>query len=209
LTFKYNKDVTTNILEHLNFDIYRGERFLVVGENGVGKSTLLKLIVGLLNPDEGKIYFGKNVAIGYYAQELESLDQSKTIMENFNDLDISIKKLRSVLGRFLFFNNDVYKKVGILSPGERSRVALAKLSISGANFLVLDEPTNHLDPPTQKLIAEVFKTFKGTMLVVSHNPDFVDDLGIERVLILPTCETTYYNRQMIEHYQVLNSKVKK
>ncbi len=120
-----------------------------------------------------------------------------------------MKKLRSVLGRFLFFGDDVYKNVGILSPGERSRVALAKLSISGANFLILDEPTNHLDPQTQKLIAEVFKTFKGTMLLVSHNPDFVDDLGIERVLILPTCEITYYHRQIILHYQNLNTKLKK
>lgn len=209
LTFRYNQELNINILEKLSFDIYRGEKFLVVGENGAGKSTLLKLIVGILKPLEGSIYLGKDVKIGYYAQELEALDKTKTILDNFSDMDLSMKRLRSVLGRFLFFGDDVYKNVGILSPGERSRVALAKLSISGANFLVLDEPTNHLDPQTQKLIAEVFKTFKGTMLLVSHNPDFVDDLGIERVLILPTCEITYYHRQIILHYQNLNTKLKK
>lgn len=110
-----------------------------------------------------------------------------------------------MLGRFLFFDNDVFKKVCILSPGERSRVALAKLSLKGANMLILDEPTNHLDSETQLIIAETFKTFKGTMLIVSHNPDFVDNLGIERTLILPEGELSYYDRSVVEHYHELNS----
>lgn len=96
-------------------------------------------------------------------------------------------------------------KVCILSPGERSRVALAKLSLKGANMLILDEPTNHLDSETQLIIAETFKTFKGTMLIVSHNPDFVDNLGIERTLILPEGELSYYDRSVVEHYHELNS----
>ena len=98
---------------------------------------------------------------------------------------------------------------GILSPGEKSRVALAKLSMSGANLLLLDEPTNHLDPETQYLIAEVFKDYQGTMIVVSHNPDFVDNLGIERTLILPTGEISYYNRETVERYKVLNKQRRK
>lgn len=204
LSFKYDKNSSHNIINNLSFDIYKGEKFLIVGENGAGKSTLLKLLVGSLTPDKGSINFGSKTDIGYYAQELELLNTTKAILENFSDLNISQKKLRSILGRFLFFNDDVFKNVGILSPGERSRVALAKLSISGSNFLILDEPTNHLDPQTQNLIAEVFKTFKGTMIVVSHNPEFVDNLGIERTLILPEGTMSYYNRETVEYYQNKN-----
>lgn len=204
LSFKYDKNSNHNIINNLSFDIYKGEKFLIVGENGAGKSTLLKLLVGSLTPDKGSINFGSKTDIGYYAQELELLNTTKAILENFSDLNISQRKLRSILGRFLFFNDDVFKNVGILSPGERSRVALAKLSISGSNFLILDEPTNHLDPQTQNLIAEVFKTFKGTMIVVSHNPEFVDNLGIERTLILPEGTMSYYNRETVEYYQNKN-----
>ena len=110
------------------------------------------------------------------------------------------------MGRFLFFGDDVFKKVKVLSPGEKSRVALAKLSLQNANFLILDEPTNHLDPTTQTIIAETFKTFPGTMLVVSHNPNFVDALGIERVLLLPSGKILYYSRETVEYYEKLNSK---
>ena len=127
-------------------------------------------------------------------------------MENFQGVDISDSKLRNVLGRFLFTGDDVFKKVQVLSPGERSRVALAKLSLSGANFLVLDEPTNHLDPTTQQIIAETFKDYKGTMLVVSHNPDFVDNLGIERTLIMPRGDISYYDRNHVEYYSQLNEQ---
>mgnify|MGYP003082307596 FL=1 len=159
-----------------------------------------------LTPDKGEIIIGDKTDLGYYAQEHELLDNNKSIIDNFNDIDISTKELRNVLGRFLFYEDDVYKKVSILSPGERSRLSLAKLSLTGANLLVLDEPTNHLDPETQKIIANTFKTFKGTMLVVSHNPEFVDNLGIERVLILPTGQIDYYKRDIIEHYKMINTK---
>ena len=151
----------------MSFEVHKGEKFLIVGENGVGKSTLLKLIIGQLQPDNGVIEFGHKTDIGYYAQEHEILKNEKTILENFSDLNLSQRQVRSTLGRFLFYGDDVFKKVSILSPGERSRVALAKLSLQGANLLILDEPTNHLDPDTQRIIAETFKTFEGTMLVVS------------------------------------------
>ena len=116
------------------------------------------------------------------------------------------KELRNVLGRFLFFGDEVFKKIQVLSPGERARVALAKLSVSGSNFLVLDEPTNHLDPETTKVIADVFKEYEGTMIIVSHNPDFTKYLGIERTIILPEGILSYYNDGIIEYYQKLNSK---
>ena len=206
LSFKYDKSSKRYILHNLSFSLSKGEKFLIVGVNGVGKSTLLKLIMNRLTPDKGEIIIGDKTDLGYYAQEHELLDNNKSIIDNFNDIDISTKELRNVLGRFLFYEDDVYKKVSILSPGERSRLSLAKLSLTGANLLVLDEPTNHLDPETQKIIANTFKTFKGTMLVVSHNPEFVDNLGIERVLILPTGQIDYYKRDIIEHYKMINTK---
>ena len=206
LCFKYDKNSKINIINKLTLDIYKGEKFLIVGENGTGKSTLLKLIIGQLTADSGEIYLGDKTDIGYYAQEHELLDNNKTILENFSDINISKRNLRAVLGRFLFFGNDVFKEVGILSPGERSRVALAKLSLQGANLLILDEPTNHLDPTTQQIIAETFRDYKGTMLVVSHNPEFVDNLGIERTLIMPNGEISYYNRNQVEYYSHLNEK---
>ena len=209
LSFKYDKNSSKNIINDLSFSLLKGEKFLIVGENGIGKSTLLKLIIGQLEPDEGKIVLGARTDLGYYAQEHELLDNEKSILDNFKEIDISSKALRNVLASFLFFGDDVYKKVEVLSPGERSRVALAKLSLQGANLLVLDEPTNHLDPETQVIIAETFKTFKGTMLVVSHNPEFVDNLGIERTLILPSGRIDYYNRDIVEHFYNVNTKNEK
>lgn len=206
LCFKYDQNDEKNLINNLSFSLYRGEKFLIVGKNGVGKSTLLKLIIGKLKPNSGDIDIGKKTDIGYYAQEHELLDSKKSIIDNFAEINISQAKLRSVLGRFLFYGDDVFKKVGVLSPGERSRVSLAKLSLSGANFLILDEPTNHLDPKTQTIIAETFKEFPGTMLVVSHNLEFVDNLGIERTLVLPDGKISYYDRQVLEYYSELNKK---
>ena len=199
LSFKYDKTDSKNIIDHLNFELSRGEKFLIVGENGAGKSTLLKLIMGLLEPDSGYIKLGNKTDIGYYAQELELLDKEGTILDNLISMGYSQRQLRSILSKFLFYGNDVYKSVSVLSPGEKSRVALAKISLSGANMLLLDEPTNHLDPETQSLIAEVFKNYDGTMIVVSHNPEFVDNLGIERLLILPEGRISYYDRDIVEH----------
>lgn len=194
ISFKYDKLSSLNIINNLSFNLMKGEKFLIVGENGVGKSTLLKLIVGALTPDNGEIILGSKTDIGYYAQEHELLENDKTIIDNFKDLKIDEKRLRNTLGRFLFYADDVYKKVKVLSPGEKSRVALAKLSLKGPNLLVLDEPTNHLDVETQQIIAEIFSTFKGTLLLVSHNPNFVNNLGIERTLELPDGKVSFYNK---------------
>lgn len=209
LSFKYDKTDSKNIIDHLNFELGRGEKFLVVGENGAGKSTLLKLIMGLLEPDSGYIKLGNKTDIGYYAQELELLDNESSILDNLISMGYNQRQLRSILSKFLFYGNDVYKNVSVLSPGEKSRVALAKISLSGANMLLLDEPTNHLDPETQNLIAEVFKNYDGTMIVVSHNPEFVDNLGIERLLILPEGKISYYDRDIVEHYQTLNKRIRR
>lgn len=206
LTFGYNENHL--LINDLTFDLSRGEKFLVVGENGVGKSTLLKLIMGYLKPLSGELQLNDKTELGYYAQEHELLDNEKIILENFSEFSLSTKEIRSFLGNFLFSGDDVYKKVAYLSPGERSRVALAKLALTGANLLILDEPTNHLDPQTQEIIAQTFKDYEGTMLVVSHNVDFVDNLGIERMLMLPSGEIKYYDKDTVLYYQELNNQSK-
>ncbi len=203
LSFKYDKRASKNIINHLYFELTAGEKFLIIGENGVGKSTLLKLIMGILKPDSGEIKFGNKTNLGYYAQELELLDNETSIIDNLSNLGFNQNQLRNILSKFLFFGDDIYKKVSILSPGERSRVALAKISLSGANMLLLDEPTNHLDPETQELIAQVFKNYAGAMIVVSHNVQFVNNLGIERLLILPEGKIVYYDQKIVEHYESL------
>lgn len=180
------------LYKDLSFHINGKERFLVVGENGVGKSTLLKLMMGIHTPDRGKIRFHPKTDVAYYAQELEQLDLQKTVLENVSTQGYPLKQLRSVLSNFLFFEDDIYKKVEVLSPGEKARIALCKILLQKANFLILDEPTNHLDPETQEVIGRNFRLFEGTILVVSHNVRFVEQIGINRVLMLPSGRVVDY-----------------
>lgn len=201
LQFGYTED---NLLYNdLRFSLDRGEKFLIVGENGIGKSTLLKLIMGLLSPLKGTITYGHNLKIGYYAQEHELLDNDKNILENFSDSGLSEREIRSLLGNFLFYNDDIYKKIKILSPGERSRVSLAKLAVLDTNMLILDEPTNHLDPETEMIISKTFKEYEGTILLVSHNQEFIENLGVGRMLLLPSGTIRYYDENIVKYYQDL------
>lgn len=190
----------------LSFQINKKERFLVVGENGVGKSTLLKLIMGILTPDVGKVRFHPKTDIAYYAQELEQLDLQKTVLENVQTEGYTIRQLRSVLSNFLFYEDDISKRVKVLSPGEKARIALCKILLQKANLLLLDEPTNHLDPETQSIIGGNFNLFEGTIMVVSHNPWFVEQIGINRVLILPAGRVVDYSRELLDYYYGLNRK---
>ena len=118
----------------------------------------------------------------------------------FNDL-----QLRSLLGNFLFFDQQVFKKINILSPGEKARVSLCKLLLQKANLLILDEPTNHLDPDTQAIIGENFGKFSGTILLVSHNPSFVEQIGVTRMLILPEGRIVDYSKELLEYYYLINN----
>ena len=190
----------------LSFQIHEKERFLIVGENGAGKSTLLKLIMGIHSPDTGSIHVHPKTDVAYYAQELEQIDLQKTILENAWTDGYTEKQLRSVLSNFLFYADDIHKKAEILSPGEKARIALCKVLLQRANLLILDEPTNHLDPETQSIIGGNFHLFEGTIMVVSHNPWFVEQIGVNRVLILPSGRIVDYSRELLEYYYGLNSE---
>ena len=202
LTFGYTKDLYNN----LSFLVNNKEKFLILGENGIGKSTLLKLIMGYLTPKEGNITFGSKTTIAYYAQEQENLDLEKTVFENAKSDEYSDKEVYAALGNFLFTENEFNKKVKYLSPGERARINLAKIILTRANLLLLDEPTNHLDPITQELIAKNFKNYNGTIILVSHNLKFVDTIGINRILLLPSGKIVNYYKDVVEYYSKLNSK---
>ena len=190
----------------VSFQIHEKERFLIVGENGAGKSTLLKLIMGIHSPDTGSIHVHPKTDVAYYAQELEQIDLQKTILENAWTDGYTEKQLRSVLSNFLFYADDIHKKAEILSPGEKARIALCKVLLQRANLLILDEPTNHLDPETQSIIGGNFHLFEGTIMVVSHNPWFVEQIGVNRVLILPSGRIVDYSRELLEYYYGLNSE---
>lgn len=196
------------LIHNLSFLINKKERFLIVGENGVGKSTLLKLLVGKLKPLEGNIWYGSKTDMAYYAQEQETLDLDKTVLENVENQSYTEKELRTILGSFLFHGDDVFKKVAVLSPGEKARIALCQVMLKRANLLLLDEPTNHLDPETQELIGENFKNYEGGIILVSHNPSFVEAIGIDRMLILPQGKITNYSKELLEYYYKLNTTQK-
>ncbi len=168
------------IYRDLSAQVLRGERVAVIGANGAGKSTLLKLIAGTLEQDAGAVHLGHNVALGYYAQShADQLTVGSTVLEEIAALvpDKPQSYVRGVLGAFLFPGDDVEKRIGVLSGGERARVALAKLLVVPANLLLLDEPTNHLDLDSSEALIEALRGFAGTLLFVSHNKRFVNQLA--------------------------------
>ncbi len=203
LAFRY--DGKQNLYDDLSFILNANERFLIVGENGVGKSTLLKLIMGILRPKSGEIKFSQKTEIAYYAQELELLDLDKTVLQNTDADGYTELQLRNILGNFLFQGDAVFKKVSTLSPGEKARVSLCKLLLARANLLILDEPTNHLDPDTQAIIGENFRDYTGTILLVSHNADFAEQIGITRMLVLPDGKIVDYSKELLAYYYILNT----
>ncbi|MFZ3577547.1 ribosomal protection-like ABC-F family protein [Virgibacillus sp. DJP39] len=158
--------------------IYRGDKLAIIGENGSGKTTLLKLITGNLIPDEGKIRLNPQTKIGYFAQELDNLDNDKTLLDSMLKLpDMTQTEARTILGCFLFSQDDVFKKIKDLSMGEKCRVAFLNLYYSSANLLVLDEPTNFLDVATKEVIEEVLQGYPGALIVVSHDRFFVQKVA--------------------------------
>jgi len=172
------------VLEGLNFTLTRGERLAIVGPNGVGKTTLLKLLAGSLRPSSGQVVPGAEVKTGYYAQiQAETLGLNNTIVRELEQVapDMPISQVRAVAGAFLFSGDAVDKRCAILSGGEKARVALAKLLLQPSNLLLLDEPTNHLDADSRAVLLEALQDFDGTMILVSHDRDFMSGL-VDKVL---------------------------
>ena len=183
------------IFTAVDLAIDKGSKVVVLGLNGAGKTTLLRILAGLDKPDTGALEPGHGLKIGYYAQEHETLDVSKTVLQNMQKAapQLADTDARKVLGSFLFTGDDVEKPAGVLSGGEKTRLALASLVVSSANVLLLDEPTNNLDPASREEILRALSTFTGAVVLVSHDEGAVLALNPERVLILPDGVEDHWN----------------
>lgn len=181
------------LFEHLSFELKKGEHVAIIGDNGTGKTTILKIINELAAPDTGEIHLGSNVAIGYYDQEHHVLHMEKTLFEEISDdyPSLTNTEIRNTLAAFLFTGEDVFKQVKALSGGERGRVSLAKLMLSEANFLILDEPTNHLDIMSKEILEDALNAYTGTVLYVSHDRYFINKTA-SRILDLSGKVLTNY-----------------
>jgi ATPase subunit of ABC transporter with duplicated ATPase domains len=175
------------IFAGVDLAIDKGSRVVILGLNGAGKTTLLRMLAGTLTPDTGEILPGHGLKIGYFAQEHETLDTSRTVLENMQASapQLTDTEARSVLGSFLFSGDDTAKPAGVLSGGEKTRLALASLIVSSANVLLLDEPTNNLDPASREEVLRAIRTYEGAIVLVSHDEGAVRALEPDRVLLLP------------------------
>ena len=175
------------IFTDVDLSIDRGSRVVVLGLNGAGKTTLLRILAGVDSGDTGEVVAGHGLRVGYYAQEHETLDVTRSVLENMQSAapQLTDTQARSVLGSFLFTGDDSYKPAGVLSGGEKTRLALASLIVSAANVLLLDEPTNNLDPASRQEVLAAIRSYEGAMVLVTHDEGAVEALDPDRVLILP------------------------
>ena len=189
LEIGYNK-----VLQKINFSLYRGEKLGIIGENGIGKSTLLKTIAGILKPLGGSFSFGHNVSIGYYDQQLEFENMENTVYEEFSRKfpELTTTKLRTILGSFLFTGEDVEKKIKVLSGGEKSRLKLCEIFKTEPNLLILDEPTNHMDIVGKESLENILKEYEGTLIFVSHDRYFVNKIA-NKILEFKPGKVTFFD----------------
>ncbi|MCX6430362.1 MAG: ABC-F family ATP-binding cassette domain-containing protein, partial [Actinobacteria bacterium] len=192
------------VFTDVDLAIDKGSRVVILGLNGAGKTTLLRMLAGELEPDTGEVVPGHGLRIGYYAQEHESLDYNRTVLENMQSSspDIREPEARNVLGSFLFTGDDVHKPVKVLSGGERTRLALAVLVVSAANVLLLDEPTNNLDPASRAEILGALGEYQGSVILVSHDEGAVHALKPDRVLLLPDGDEDLWNENYLDLVEI-------
>ena len=181
------------VIKNLNFSIRRGEKIAMLGPNGVGKSTLIKLLIGELKPDSGVVEWNPMNKLGYYSQEFENFDMEMSVLRLFEEKCRRMESFcRPFLGKFNFPGSKVHQKVGTLSGGEKTRLAIAMLCSTDANLLILDEPTTYLDVMSQRVILEALKTYKGTMIIVSHTEEFIKELKPDKVFLMPEARLDFW-----------------
>ena len=180
--------------------IDRGSRVVILGLNGAGKTTLLRMLGGIEQPDTGEVLPGHGLRIGYFAQEHDTLDVERTVLENMRSAspDLTDTQVRTVLGSFLFSGDDANKPASVLSGGEKTRLALATLVVSGANVLLLDEPTNNLDPASREEVLDALRRYEGAIILVTHDEGAVEALNPERVVLLPDGEEDLWNPDYLD-----------
>jgi ATPase subunit of ABC transporter with duplicated ATPase domains len=182
----------------VDVDIDRGERMIIMGLNGAGKTTLLRILAGVETPDLGEVELGHNATVGYYAQEHEQIRPGVTVMDHMRKVSaIPDRDLRTILGHFLLADK-VDQDAGTLSGGEKTKLALAQIVVQGNNVLLLDEPTNNLDPQAKEALLGALRQYQGTLLLVSHDTDFVESLRPDRMILMPDGETDYFDDSMLE-----------
>ncbi|MCU1575539.1 MAG: transporter [Leifsonia sp.] len=188
------------IFTAVDLAIDRGAKVVILGLNGAGKTTLLRMLAGVDKPDTGQIEPGHGLRIGYYAQEHETIDVKRSVLENMvsSSPNITETEARKVLGSFLFTGDDSHKPAGVLSGGEKTRLALAMIVVSGANVLLLDEPTNNLDPASREEILDALAHYAGAVVLVSHDEGAVEALNPERVLIMPDGVEDHWNKDYLD-----------
>ena len=187
------------VFEDVTFDVGRGERLLVLGLNGAGKTTLLKTLVGELEPELGSVRLGHEVSLGYYAQEHEGIGGGRNVLAHMRDVSAEPDQyLRGLLGMFGLHGEIVFQDASTLSGGEKTKLALAMLVAGQHNLLLLDEPTNNLDPPSRAAIGAALRTWKGAMVLVSHDTEFVCELEPDRVLVMPDGTVDYWSDDMVD-----------
>jgi ATPase subunit of ABC transporter with duplicated ATPase domains len=191
---------STEVFTDVDLAIDRGSRVVVLGLNGAGKTTLLRLLAGLEHADTGAVDQGHGLRLGYYAQEHETLDVGRTVLENMRTASpgLTDAQVRTVLGSFLFSGDDVDKPAAVLSGGEKTRLALATLVVSGANVLLLDEPTNNLDPASRHEILEALHRYRGAVVLVTHDEGAVHALAPDRVVLLPDGDEDLWTSEYLE-----------
>ena len=179
----------------MSFNLYRGQKLAIIGENGVGKSTLLKTLVGKISKLGGELEFGHNVDIGYFDQQIALSDSDKTVIEDFSENfpNLTTTELRNSLAAFMFYGDDVFKQIKMLSGGEKVRLTLCKILKNGPNVLILDEPTNHMDIIGKESLEMLLKEYKGTIIVVSHDRFFVNKIA-DCLLVLKKSGVTFFER---------------
>lgn len=188
------------VFTDVDLSVDRGSRVVILGLNGAGKTTLLRILAGIDSPDTGDVLLGHGARVGYYAQEHETLDPTRTVLETMatSAPDLGESECRRILGSFLFVGDEVYKPTGVLSGGEKTRLALATLVVSSANVLLLDEPTNNLDPASREEILGALRHFQGAVVLVTHDEGAVRALDPERVVILPEGDEDLWSEDYAE-----------